>query len=175
MHTPPHPLLRLHVALTAEGSRSETSQQLLLLSLLLLLFILLLLLTLSTGVAIINYIITSINCLDYSPIHAHILTMHLWAALFSGIQYLAQGHSGVRSGKDWDPTADILVRGQPACSPQPPLTPLFSAQPNQSRQMAAHIESGSARGLFQLMREFFLSTVANACLLWELLGFAIIL
>ena len=28
-------------------------------------------------------------------------------------------------------------------------------------KMAAHTESGSARGFFQLMREFFLSTVAK--------------
>ena len=75
--------------------------------------------------------------------------MHLWAALFSGIHYLAQGHSGVQSRKDWEQTADILVRGQPALSPQLRLTALFSAQPNQLRQMAAHIESGSARGSFK--------------------------
>ena len=36
-------------------------------------------------------------------------------------------------------------------------SPLFSAHPSWSRQMSAHIESGSARGFIQLMRELFFS------------------
>ncbi|XP_069368974.1 UDP-N-acetylglucosamine transferase subunit ALG14 isoform X2 [Paralichthys olivaceus] len=41
--------------------------------------------------------------------------------------------------------------------------------------MTAHTEPGSARGFSLLMREFFLSTVACACSLWELLGFSMLI
>ena len=41
-------------------------------------------------------------------------------------------------------------------------SPFFPADPDRSRQMA---ESGSARGFFQLIREFFLSTVSKVLLI----------
>ena len=46
-------------------------------------------------------------------------------------------------------------------------SPFFSAHPNRSR----HIDSGSARGFSQLMREFFLSTVAKVLLIVATVGF----
>ena len=58
----------------------------------------------------------------------------------------------------------------PLCHP-PPLFPMFSAHPNRSRQTVAHTESGSARGFSQLMREFFLSTVAKVLLIVGTVGF----
>ena len=51
----------------------------------------------------------------------------------------------------------------------------FSAQPKRMRQMAAHIESGSAIGYILLKGSFSLHICQRACSLWELLGFSIIL
>ena len=73
----------------------------------------------------------------HPPIHTHIHTVHLCAALSLihlihtlpaqlsevqfGVQYLAQGHFGTQNGGHRDWTAKFLVRGQPAVTPEPQL------------------------------------------------------